>query len=366
MLTEQREGKRLATELHDYLGHMMVLGRLKARQARFQAPAADTAHLIEDLDNIFAQSLVYIRALMAELSPPVLHELGLPSALKWLAEQTPTQHPLTVELELAAEHIPLSDDQAMFLYHSVRELLLNVVMHARTSHARVLLTIENNHQLRIAVQDDGHGFDPACLECKSEDKHFGLFSIHEGMAAMEGGLYVDSAPGHGTTITLTLPLTPAVEPKAVHQVAFLSNPKTGTSRQRPPGVLRLLLVDDHALVRQSLRTIIDGYPNLTVVGEAANGEEAVSMAAEAMPDVILMDVNMPQMDGIEATKRIKAAQSNAAIIGLSVNNSAPVMEAMKNAGAAAFILKDVAGEQLYDTITSLTPPPSGLNTPQAA
>ncbi len=122
-------------------------------------------------------------------------------------------------------------------------------------------------------------------------------------------------------------------------------------------MIRVLLVDDHAMVRQGLRTILDRYPDLTIVGEAANGLEAVTMAAELMPDVILMDIKLPLMDGIEATKRIKAAQPGVVVIGLSVNNSAQRIRAMKDAGAATFISKDAVVEQLHDTIAALAPRP---------
>ena len=70
--------------------------------------------------------------------------------------------------------------------------------------------------------------------------------------------------------------------------------------------VRVLLVDDHAMVRQGLRSVLDGYADLAVVGEASNGEEAVSMAERLRPALVLMDVNMPRMSGVEATARIKA------------------------------------------------------------
>jgi DNA-binding NarL/FixJ family response regulator len=114
-------------------------------------------------------------------------------------------------------------------------------------------------------------------------------------------------------------------------------------------------VEDHALVRQGLRAILDGFSDLSVIGEATNGVEAVSMAADHMPDVVLMDINMPHMDGIEATRRIKAAQPETIVIGLSVNNVQHLQEAMREAGAGAFVSKDAAAEQLHDVITALIP-----------
>jgi CheY-like chemotaxis protein len=117
--------------------------------------------------------------------------------------------------------------------------------------------------------------------------------------------------------------------------------------------IRILLVDDHAMIRQCLRTILDGYADTLVIGEAANGIEAIAMASDLRPDVIIMDVNMPQLDGIAATHRIKTAQPAVFVIGLSANASRQVMEAMQGAGADAFLSKEAAAGQLHDAITAL-------------
>ncbi len=114
----------------------------------------------------------------------------------------------------------------------------------------------------------------------------------------------------------------------------------GASDLTSSGEFRILLADDHALMRQILRAILETYPNLSIVGEAADGMEAVTMAAALKPDGIIMDVNMPKMDGIQATKRIKAAQPEMSVIGLSVIDDKHVKEAMKAAGAEAVLLKD--------------------------
>lgn len=355
-LTEYRERNHLAMELHDYLAQMLVVGRLKIGQARHQTPSVDPSlvKLIDDLDDIFSKSLDYTRTLMAELRPPTLRESGLPVALKGLGEQM-VKHGLRVDVHASHDYVPLPDDQAMLLYQSVRELLLNVVKHARTDHAKVLMSFSEDETLTLSVQDHGLGFDVGLLRAKPGGQHFGLLSVLERMEAMGGSFEADSGPGRGTTITLGLSLRPTVESVPL---------SVAVNRRLTPidqacGVIRVLLVDDHAMVRQGLRTILDRYPDVTIVGEAGSGLEAVTMAAELMPDVILMDIKLPLMDGIEATKRIKAAQPGGAVIGLSVNNSAQAIRAMKEAGAATFISKDAVVEQLHDTIVALVPRPPG-------
>jgi signal transduction histidine kinase len=204
-LAEQRERKRLASELHDYLAQMLALGRMKVAQLRPKiAPNAEKQQLIGDIDDLFHKAAEYTRSLMAKLNPPVLDDLGLPAALTWLAKEMPL-HNLMVEVRLAKEHVPLPDDQAILLFQSVRELLINVAKHANTDRATVALQVDEQQRLYIEVQDRGRGFDPLA-DRKAAGSHFGLFSVKERMEAMGGRLDLNSAPGQGTTATLVLPL----------------------------------------------------------------------------------------------------------------------------------------------------------------
>jgi len=362
-VSEQRERKRLATELHDYLAQMLVLGRLKIGQARRQMSSADLLKtpVLKDLDDIFGKALVYTRTLLAELSPPVLYELGLPAALKWLAEQMRT-HNLTVEAHCSQRTVILPEEEAILLYQSVRELLINVAKHAKTSHATVSLVVEGSDQLLLTVQDWGCGFNMGSAPGKSAGEHFGLLSVNERMEAMGGWLKADSTPGRGTTITLGLPLKPPsnLENTRAAYAPARVEPRV-TSIGKAPDVRSVLLADDHALVRQGLRAILDGYSDICVIGEACNGLEAVMMASDLKPDVVLMDINMPGMDGIQATQQIKAAQPTTVVIGLSVNQSTQTIQAMTEAGASGFMSKDAVPELFHHVLMTTPLPSKGLN-----
>ena len=104
------------------------------------------------------------------------------------------------------------------------------------------------------------------------------------------------------------------------------------------------------MVRQGLRGIVEQFDRIQVVGEAGDGQEAVQLAQTLLPDVVIMDVNLPTMDGVEATRQITACCPHVVVIGLSVHNSPQVAEEMKQAGAAAYLTKDAAPEQLYNAI----------------
>ena len=114
--------------------------------------------------------------------------------------------------------------------------------------------------------------------------------------------------------------------------------------------LRVLLVDDQAMVRQALRSALQDYPNIEVVGEASDGEEAVAAASKLQPSVIVMDISMTKMDGITATRLIKAQHPQIAVIGLSIHFEDSQVVAMQQAGAFDVLHKDSAVTQLYSAV----------------
>jgi DNA-binding NarL/FixJ family response regulator len=114
--------------------------------------------------------------------------------------------------------------------------------------------------------------------------------------------------------------------------------------------IRVLLCDDQALVRSGFRMILEARPDLEVVGEAEDGLQAVELAVRSEPDVILMDVRMPNIDGVEATRRIVAAGSGARVIVLTTYDLDEYVYDAIRAGASAFLLKDVRPAQLVEAI----------------
>ena len=114
--------------------------------------------------------------------------------------------------------------------------------------------------------------------------------------------------------------------------------------------IRILLVDDQALFRESLALLLDAQPDLRVVGEAANGEAALAQVAALRPQVVLMDLRMPILDGVAATRRLRAEHPDVQVIALTTfDDDADVFAALR-AGAIGYLLKDVAGATLFDAV----------------
>lgn len=116
---------------------------------------------------------------------------------------------------------------------------------------------------------------------------------------------------------------------------------------------RILIADDHPILRDGTRKLLEREPDLEVVGEAADGEEAVRLATETSPDVIIMDVAMPKLNGIEATKQIKARLPSAAVLVLTSYDYDEYVFSLLEAGAAGYLLKSVKGDELVGAVRAV-------------
>lgn len=117
--------------------------------------------------------------------------------------------------------------------------------------------------------------------------------------------------------------------------------------------IKVLLAEDHVVVRESIRQFLDGEGDLQVTGEAGDGEEAVRLATQFHPDVVVMDVAMPNVNGIEATRQIKALCPTTAVLALTAYDYDQYIFALLDAGAAGYLLKDVSGQELIGAIRAV-------------
>ena len=114
--------------------------------------------------------------------------------------------------------------------------------------------------------------------------------------------------------------------------------------------VRVLVVDDHAVVRAGLRAILSGDPRLDVVGEAGDGEEACAQAAALRPEIVIMDVSMPVVNGADATRRLRTVSPSSAVIALTAHDEPPYVRELLNAGARGYVLKRAIVEHLIRAI----------------
>ncbi len=356
---EDRERRHLAGVLHDDLQQLLVSVRYQLDTLAGRAERVDK-RLFEQIGALLEQAIGRARSLSHELSPPTLHQQGLPSALRWLAGRMKEQHGLEIELALDGDAGPESDKLNLFLYRAASELLFNVVKHSGIRKAKLELERVQDGT-RVSVSDDGMGFDPRDLVSDENFGGLGLFSLRERAEILGGRLEIRSEEEKGTTIVLSIP-TPARgrdEPDQHQPDTEKEEPSSGdgarpsaapSSGERESHLIRILLVDDHHLVRVGLAQLLDDQPDLKVIGQAEDGRQGVELAESLRPDVIVMDVSMPGVDGIEATRLIKQSRSGIRIVGLSMYEHGELSKDMLEAGAEAYLSKSGPPELLLAAV----------------
>jgi PAS domain S-box-containing protein len=347
-LAEERERRRIAKLIHDELQQMLVAAVLNVGMLKTKMTDEAAAAELDHVERILRDSIDTTRSLTTELSPAVLHQCGLAAALNWLRPWGMEKYGLTVEVE-ADEGVSPELDVGVTLFQCVRELLFNVVKHSGVKSAGLRMwQTPHEGEIRIEVSDDGNGFDPKVVRAREGTTGgFGLFNIRERLELLGGGLEIESAPGCGSRFMLRVP---SIGSLAASAMEATSGPMVASPYCHRGRKIRLLVADDHAAVRKGLVRMFQVESDMEVVGQAADGEEALQLARALRPHFVVMDLNMPRMDGLQATAAIRNELPCVKVLGLSTYADEQHRAAMIRAGAVDLLHKNAAPSQLVATL----------------
>jgi PAS domain S-box-containing protein len=354
---EERERQRLAGILHDDLQQLLAYLKIKlTTQSAVPGGLADISMFTDLID----QCIERCRNMAHELKPFSMQNIDFLSALQSLCGRMKTMYGLEVALQSNTAPKIESSVLSSLLIRSIRELLFNVVKHSETSHATVEVWV-NGRQLLITVTDQGRGCDSTDLyEKRNAQEAFGLFDIEDRINFLGGNMQVESKPGQGFCARLWVPSDVGslsdgrVRPSDIPDNWAFELKKTApaASHSSFKGCVRVILADDHQILRDGLIELLESEEDITVIGTASDGRKAVHLAEVLKPDVILMDVSMPVMNGIAATQRIREFLPNICIIGLTMYEDPAIQKAMLNAGACVCLCKTDAPGKLITHIRS--------------
>ena len=357
--TENQERKRIADLLHDDL--QQLLAAIRFHLQIVMRDGADEKLREEKLDYIqtlLDESIHKTRVLSQELVPPILSQSGLSAALKWLAGNMKERHGFEVTVESDDSNGLDSYPAISMLFHSAKELLFNSFKHSGSDKAKIELKSDDDF-LKIIVSDRGDGCDIREVAKKQEaGTAFGLFKIAERVELSGGKLELETAPGEGCRATLQMPVKSIKEdkkngPETKPQQKAASNDSGERKATAGDKKVRILLVDDHTAIREAMADHFRNKDLFKVVAQAENGREAVELAKKTGPGIVLMDVSMPEMDGVEATALIKKADPNVRVIGLSMHENEAARKKMLSVGASAYFGKSTPLSKLVETILEI-------------
>ncbi|HLW01054.1 MAG TPA: hybrid sensor histidine kinase/response regulator transcription factor [Ktedonobacterales bacterium] len=367
-LAVMAERSRLARELHDTVAQSLVALVLRLEHLDESRPEIAEARLLA------RRALEDTRRAIWGLRPALLDSLPFHEALAREVEQVADEGGLSSRVSVVGTPRPLLPQQEMALFRIAQEALSNTIRHAAARRVRASLSYLDDGA-RLLIEDDGRGFDlnapempkqprampsflpyfddPSSPGTSSAVGHFGLQTMRERARLVAGWLTLESVPGQGTRVIVDLPyaplpelLLPPAEPEAA-RTRPASLPATLTGR------IRILVADDHAVIRAGMRRLLESYPDFEVVGEAADGLEALAEAQDLGPQVILMDMRMPGMNGLEALRQLRASNPDVHILMLSAfEQDEDVLESLK-AGASGYVLKDMAPDELAQAIRAV-------------
>jgi signal transduction histidine kinase len=352
---EQRERRRLAQVLHDHVQQLLAAAMMRIQLAQQEPRKGMVTRTLAEVEELVQDAIAAARSLAVDLHPPVLNDGGMVAALEWLARHMQRNHGLAVTVEGRSDS-ELPAPCRTLVFETARELLFNVVKHAGVDRARILLVDSGADEVGITIADEGAGFDPERLDSGDDPlSHTGLARIRERLQLLGGSLQIESAVGGGTRITVQIPTLRAAtaETPSAERVA-VSGGGSGDETGNAPTRIRVVLVDDHAILREGLASLLQRYADIEVVGEAEDGQVAIELARVLRPDVIVMDLSMPRLNGIEATRKIVAELPDVRVVGLSMHEEEYGMTAMRRAGAVECVIKAGPPDDLVTAIRRAT------------
>ncbi|MGA5677175.1 response regulator [Bacillus bombysepticus] len=318
-ITLAEERNRLSSELHDTVGHAYTSIIMGMETLRTELATEMGIQRLDSLLEMGRKSIEDVRGYLHQMDSPC-QSPSLIQSLQNLGAEFQEHAQVNVSFRTFGEEYQLSRQAKIAFVRCLQESLTNAVRHGQGTEIIVSLQFEQQYT-RLEVQDNGKGN----VEWQ---EGFGMNAMKERAMNLQGHLSVYTKPEEGMLVTCTIPRQTEIK----------------------DGLIRLLIVDDQPFVRESLRTLLDRYEDLNVVGLAEDGNQAIDLCGRLQPHVILMDLDMQHMDGIEATKKIKQQWPHIRVlIFTTFQDTEQAVESLRN-GADGFLLKSIETLELANTI----------------
>jgi PAS domain S-box-containing protein len=359
---QDEERRRISRDLHDVTGQKLALlsmdlsGILKKK---IIAKDEDINRLLLECLSLSNEVNKEIRTLSYLLHPPLLDELGLPSAVEWFTQGFENRTGIHVSVDIPSSLVRLGPDAEVTLFRVVQESLANVHRYSGSATAYVRARSEAG-EVRLEIGDYGKGMsDESKISNRASVAPLGvgIQGMKERLRQLSGTLEIMSGPGKGTLVTAILPIS--TQRKEI-SVSYEGSEIRENHLNPPAGIeesngwrKRILIADDHDVLRRGIRTMLESDPGLEVCGEAVDGKDALEKTLAQAPDLVILDINMPIMNGLDVLRQIVRHRPQTKVLAFSVHDSKQIVEEILAAGAHSYLSKATAGQHLVHEVRSL-------------
>jgi two-component system NarL family sensor kinase len=353
---QDEERRRIARDLHDTTGQKIaVLSMTLDRLAKLvDIRKVDVKDALTESRDVVGRIGEEIRTLSYLLHPPLLDECGLASAVLWYAEGFKKRSGIHLNVSIDEELVRLTTDAETALFRVLQESLTNVHRYSGSPSAEIRI-FQSAGKVHLDIVDHGKG-----VKAGTERPSFagaptlgvGIPGMRERIRQLGGQLEVEFS-NEGTRVHASLPVEVSAEQSGDQSTSELFRDKENfqaNPRQRPDVRKRILIADDHEVMRRGVRGLVESQEEWSICGEAIEGNEAISKTKELRPDLLILDVSMPGVSGIEAALQILRDDPSMRILFFTMHDSPQMMREISNVGAWGYVAKARAGNDLVDAV----------------
>jgi two-component system, NarL family, sensor kinase len=358
---QDEERRRIARDLHDVTGQKLAVLSM-ALSGVLNRP---NGSLDADSQRALTESLAWSKEVAAEirtlsylLHPPLLDELGLSSAVKWYLAGFTSRTGILMETEIPSEIQRLSPDAEVAIFRVLQESLTNVHRYAESTNAVVRMDVTGD-EIKLEIQDFGKGVQSSRTSSPNGSVArlgVGIQGMTERMRQLGGKLEITSSPNKGTLVTATIPLSSSAAIPAQSSTVLVS-PLNSTSELVGPVAntlrKRILIADDHEMLRRGVRNTLQTELDLEICGEAVDGQDVVEKVKTLRPDLVILDINMPALNGLVALRQILRLRPQTKVLVFSVHDSDQTVKEVHAAGAHGFISKGKDSQDLLRVVREI-------------
>ena len=283
--------------------------------------------------------------------------------MEWFSQGFENRTGIRVSVDIPDNFVRLAPDAEVALFRVVQESLANVHRYSGSSTAFVRARSDDG-EVRLEIGDFGKGMDTesriSSRSSPGSSLGVGIQGMQERVRQLGGTLEITSQLGRGTLVTAILhtrdwrkEVTEGSQDSSMQDAkAFPAELTVESNSWRK----RILIADDHDVLRRGIRTMLETDPDLEVCGEAVDGKDALEKTLTQAPDLVILDINMPIMNGLDVLRQIVRRRPKTKVLAFSVHDSKQIVEEILAAGAHSYLSKATAGQHLVQEVRSLLNP----------